>query len=329
MAHDHAHTHTGPTDLGPAFRWAVGLNTGYVLVEGLAGILTSSLALLADAAHNLTDVAGLLIAWGATVLAKRVGNASYTFGYGRATILAAMLNAVAILIGVVLVSWEAVHRFGAPVDLPGITILWVALIGIVINTGSALLFVRSQKGDLNAKGAFLHMAADAAVSGSVVLAAVGILLTGWTWLDPVVAIGVSLAIAVSAWGLLRDSLKLGLDGVPEGIDRQAIADWMGNQPGVRSVHDLHIWALSTMRTALSVHIVWEGENGDALIRYLSQALDENFDIGHATIQLESATCDEVATCFAAMLETTVTARPNLASPAIATDHLTSIWKGRP
>lgn len=290
MPHDHAHGHSIPVDLGPAFRWAVGLNTAYVVVEATAGFMTGSLALLADAAHNLTDVAGLLIAWGAAVLAKRVGNNSYTFGYGRATILAAMLNAVAILIGVVLVIWQAAQRFGTPVDLPGVTILWVALIGIVVNTGSALLFMRAQKGDLNAKGAFLHMAADAVVSGAVVVAALGMMLTGWTWLDPAVAIGVSLVIALTAWTLLRDSLRLELDGVPLDINQHAIADWLADQPGVNGVHDLHIWALSTTRTALSVHLVWAGDDGDALLRHLAHELEEDFNIGHSTIQLESVAC---------------------------------------
>ncbi|MDM7458011.1 MAG: cation diffusion facilitator family transporter, partial [Paracoccus sp. (in: a-proteobacteria)] len=171
MAHDHAHSPA--TDLGPAFRWAVGLNAAYVIVEAAAGFLTGSLALLADAVHNLTDVAGLLIAWGAAVLAKRAGSATYTFGFGRATILAAMLNAIAILIGVVVVVWEAAHRFQTVVEVPGRTILIVALVGIAVNTGSALLFLKSRRGDLNANGAFLHMAADAAVSGAVVLAAAG------------------------------------------------------------------------------------------------------------------------------------------------------------
>ena len=298
MANDHAHDHTPPKDLSPAFRWAVGLNTSYVIVEGAAGFITGSLALLADAAHNLTDVAGLLIAWGAMVLAKRVGTGSYTFGYGRATILAAMLNAIAILVGVVLVIWEASHRFGTTVDLPGATILWVALIGIVVNAGSALLFMRSQKEDLNAKGAYLHMAADAVVSGAVVVAAAGIMLTGWSWLDPVVAIGVSLVITVTAWGLLRDSLRLELDGVPENVDRQAISDWLGKQPGVSNVHDLHIWALSTTRSALSVHLVWKGDDGDELISRLSHDLNEEFGISHSTIQLETVACDEAFNCFA-------------------------------
>jgi cobalt-zinc-cadmium efflux system protein len=296
LAHDH--DHTPPADLGPAFRWAVGLNVTYVIVEAFAGFTTGSLALLADAAHNLTDVAGLLIAWGAAVLAKRAGSTSYTFGYGRATILAAMFNAIAILIGVVVVIWEAAHRFQTAVEVPGLTILIVALIGIAVNTGSALLFLKSRRGDLNANGAFLHMAADAAVSGAVVLAAAGIMQTGWYWLDPAVAIAVSVLIAFTAWGLLRDSLRLGLDGVPEGIDRQAVATWIGDQPGVINVHDLHIWALSTTRTALAAHVVWKGTDADAFIDQVTDELEHDFGIGHVTLQLESNPCERAGACLA-------------------------------
>lgn len=299
MAHDHSHTHSPPADLGPAFRWAVGLNTSYLLIEGAAGFMTGSLALLADAAHNLTDVAGLLIAWGAAVLAKRVGTSTYTFGYGRATILAAMLNAVAILIGVVVVVWEAAHRIQSTVEVPGLTILLVALVGIAVNTGSALLFLKSKKDDLNAKGAYLHMAADAAVSGAVVLAAGGILLTGLHWLDPAVAIAVSLLIAFTAWGLLRDSMRLELDGVPDRIDGQAVANWLNAQDGVTQVHDLHIWALSTTRTALAVHLVWNGADADAFLDHVTDALDHDFAIGHSTVQLERTACDRAGVCLTA------------------------------
>lgn len=293
----HNHDHTPPADLGPAFRWAVGLNVAYVIVEATAGFLTGSLALLADAAHNLTDVAGLLIAWGASVLAKRAGSARYTFGYGRATILAAMFNAIAILIGVVAVVWEAAHRFKMIVEVPGQTILIVALVGIAVNTGSALLFRKSRKGDLNANGAYLHMAADAAVSGAVVLAALGIMLTGWHWLDPAVAIAVSVLIAWTAWGLLRGSLRLGLDGVPEGIDKQVIATWIGNQTGVSNVHDLHIWALSTTRIALAAHVVWQGANADAFIDHVTDELEHDFGIGHVTLQLETDPCERAGACL--------------------------------
>ena len=290
MPHDHAHDHAAPANLGPAFRWAVGLNTAYVIVEAVAGFLTGSLALLADAAHNLTDVAGLLIAWGAAVLAKRAASRAHTWGLGRATIMAAMLNAIAILIGVVWVIWEAANRFQAPVEVPGLTILVVALVGIGVNTSSALLFMCSQKDDLNAKGAFLHMAADAAVSGAVVLAAIGILATGWTWLDPAVAIAVSLLIAVTAAGLFREALHLSLDGVPDRVDFAAVADWLGRQESVRDVHDLHIWPLSTTRTALAVHVVVAGQDTDAVLRDLSKGLTQTFGIVHSTIQLEREPC---------------------------------------
>lgn len=292
MAHDH--DHRPPADLGPAFRWAVGLNTGYVIVEGAAGWITGSLALLADAAHNLTDVAGLLIAWGAAVLAKRAVTARHTWGLGRATILAALFNAIAILVGVGAVTWEAVHRLSDPVAVPGLTVMLVALVGIAVNTGSALLFMSSRKGDLNAKGAFLHMAADAAVSGAVVLAAAGIIVTGWDWLDPAVAIAVSLLIAITAAGLFREALHLSLDGVPFEIDRAAIADWLVQQDGVQGLHDLHIWPLSTTRTALAVHLVWQGADPDAFIDWVTDALAETHGIANVTLQLEGRPCDRAA-----------------------------------
>lgn len=294
MAHDHTQDHRPPTDLGPAFRWAVGLNTGYVIVEGAAGWITGSLALLADAAHNLTDVAGLLIAWGAAVLAKRAVTARHTWGLGRATILAALFNAIAILVGVGAVTWEAVQRLSDPVAVPGLTVMLVALVGIGVNTGSALLFMSSRKGDLNAKGAFLHMAADAAVSGAVVLAAVGIMVTGWDWLDPAVAIAVSLLIAVTAAGLFREALHLSLDGVPFEIDRAAVADWLERQDGVQGLHDLHIWPLSTTRTALAVHLVWQGADPDAFIDRVTDALAEAHGIANVTLQLEGRPCDRAA-----------------------------------
>lgn len=296
MAHDH--DHAPPTDLGPAFRWAVILNVAYVVLEASAGFATGSLALLADAAHNLTDVAGLLIAWGAAVLAKRGGSDRHTFGYGRATILAAMLNAIAILVGVVVVIWEASWRFAAPVEVPGLSIMLVALLGIFVNAGSAMLFMKSRKADLNADGAFLHMAADAAVSAAVVVAAGGILLTGWLWLDPAVAIAVSVLIALTAWGLLRASLRLQLDGVPEGIDRRAVARWLGDKPGVTNVHDLHIWALSTTQTALAAHVVWQGEDADAFIDLVTDGLEHEFGIRHVTLQVESSPCDRAGACLA-------------------------------
>jgi len=290
MPHDH--DHHPPADLGPAFRWAVGLNFAYVIVEGAAGWITGSLALLADAAHNLTDVAGLLIAWAAAVLAKRAVTARHTWGLGRATILAALFNAIAILAGVGAVTWEAVHRLSDPVAVPGLVVMLVALVGIAVNTGSALLFMRARKGDLNAKGAFLHMAADAVVSGAVVLAAAGIMFTGWDWLDPAVAIAVSLLIAITAAGLFREALHLSLDGVPFETDRGAIADWLERQDGVQSLHDLRIWPLSTNRTALTVHLVWEGPDPDAFIDRVTDALADLHGIADVTLQLERRPCDK-------------------------------------
>jgi cobalt-zinc-cadmium efflux system protein len=277
----------------------VGLNTGYVIIEAIAGFLTGSLALLADAAHNLTDVAGLLIAWAAAVLAKRAATQAHSWGLGRATIMAAMLNALAILIGVVWVIWEAAQRFQAPVEVRGLTILIVALVGIGVNTSSALLFMRAQKDDLNAKGAFLHMAADAAVSGAVVLAAAGILLTGWTWLDPAVAIAVSLLIAVTAAGLFREALHLSLDGVPERVDPGEVAAWLAGQESVRDVHDLHIWPLSTTRVALAVHVVTEAQDTDAVLHDLAEGLEHGFGIAHSTIQVEREPCGLSCLCAGA------------------------------
>lgn len=289
MPHDH--DHRPPEDLGPAFRWSVGLNTAYVLVEAIAGWLTGSLALLADAAHNLTDVAGLLIAWGAAVLARRAVTSRHSWGLGRATILAALLNAIAILAGVGAVIWEAAQRLSDPPPVPGLTVMLVAAVGIAVNAGCAMLFLSARKGDLNARGAFLHMAADAAVSGAVVLAAAGILVTGWDWLDPAVAIAVSLLIAVTAAGLFREALHLSLDGVPFQINQEAIATWLLNQTGVRGLHDLHIWPLSTTRTALAVHLVWDGPDADGFIDRITDALVADHGIASVTIQLEGRACD--------------------------------------
>jgi cobalt-zinc-cadmium efflux system protein len=291
MSHDH-----GPAknaDLSPAFRWAVALNASYVVIELAAGLITGSLALIADAAHNLTDVAGLLIAWGASVLATRPPSSRFTYGFGRATILAALANAVAILIGVGAVLWEAIQRFSQPVEVPGGTILAVALVGIAVNTGTALLFRKSRHGDLNAEGAFLHMAADAAVSVAVVIAAAGILLTGWAWLDPAVAILVSLVIAWTAFGLLRASLGLSFDSVPPSVDRLKVAEWLKARPGVNDVDDLHIWPLSTTKTALTAHLVMpEGHPGDGFLDEVADALAHEFSIAHATLQIELGDQDQ-------------------------------------
>jgi cobalt-zinc-cadmium efflux system protein len=287
MAAAHAHDHTAPADLGPAFKWAVGLNVGYIVVEVVAGLAVGSLALLADAAHNVTDVAGLLIAWGAAVAARQPPSQRFTYGFGRSTILAALANAIALLLGVGAVLWESIQRLGEPVAVAALPVLLVAGLGVVVNGGTALLFTRARHSDLNAEGAFLHMAADAAVSLGVVLAAGGMLLTGWYWLDPLAAIVVSLVIAWSTWRLLKSALALSLDAVPAGIDRAAVEARLRALTGVSSVHDLHIWSLSTTRTALTAHLVMPGGcPGDAFLEAVAEALEDDFGIGHVTLQVE-------------------------------------------
>ena len=287
MAHDHAHHSPAADDLGRAFKWAIILNVGYVLLEGSAGFITGSLALLADAAHNLIDVGGLLIAWGAVVAAKRPPSAKFTYGLGRSTILAALMNAVAILVGAGGVILEAVHRFSESVSVPAHSVIVVALLGIAVNGGTALLFRAGRESDLNAEGAFMHMAADAAVSLGVVAAAVVMLFTGWTWLDPLAAILVSMVIVWSAYGLLKSSLTVTLDAVPASVDPAAVRAWFGDLDGVTEVHDFHIWALSTTSNALTTHLVMpNGHPGDVFLDHVAEELREHFGIGHAAIQIE-------------------------------------------
>lgn len=287
MAHGHTHSSALPRDLGPAFKWAILFNVGYVLIEGGAGFITGSLALLADAAHNLTDVGGLVIAWGAVVAAKRPPSDRYTYGFGRATILAALANAVAILIGAGAVIWEAVQRFSEPVAIPAEVVIVVALVGIAINAGTALLFRKDSAHDLNAEGAYLHMAADAAVSLGVVASAIAIMVTGRTWIDPLTAILVSVAIAWSAYGLLKSSLSVTLDSVPASVDQAAVRNWLIGLDGVSEVHDLHIWALSTTSIALTTHLVMPaGHPGDAFLDHVAEELHAHFGIGHAAMQVE-------------------------------------------
>ncbi|MDX2258798.1 MAG: cation diffusion facilitator family transporter [Hyphomicrobiaceae bacterium] len=274
-------------DFGPAFAWAIGLNATYVIVEAGFGFVSGSLALLADAAHNLTDVGGLVLAWGAVALSRRTPSARHTYGLGRTSILAALVNGVALMIAVGALAWEAVGRFSAPAEVAGGTVLWVALLGIAINAGTAFLFMRAREHDINIEGAFLHMAADAAVSGAVVVSGFVILATGWTWVDPAAGLLLSAVIAWSAFGLLKSALHLSLDGVPQSIDKQAVSEWLGNQPGVASVHDLHIWALSTTTTALTAHLVMPaGRPDDEFLDNTAEALEHQFGIGHATLQIE-------------------------------------------
>lgn len=288
-AHDHSHAgHShAPADFGRAFAIGITLNTGFVVLEALAGWLTGSLALLADAGHNLSDVAGLLLAWGAATMAKRKPTAMRTYGLGRSTILASLANAILLLIAVGAILWEAAHRFGDPQPIAEWTVAAVAGAGILINAFTAWLFVSGAKGDLNIRGAYLHMVADAAVSLGVVLAAFAVMATGWLWLDPAISVVIAIVIAWGTWSLLTESTQMALDGVPRGVDHGAISGWLKARPGVTDVHDLHIWALSTTETALTAHLVRPGLGlDDPFLAETAKALKAEFGIGHATLQIE-------------------------------------------
>lgn len=295
MPHDHSHAHAHAdghhghaATYDRAFAVGVALNLAFVLAEAAAGVLSHSLALLADAGHNLGDVLGLLLAWGAAWLARRRPTLKRTYGYGRSSILAAVLNATILLIAVGGIAVEAVGRFYRPEPIAGGTVMIVAAIGIAVNGFTAWLFTSGHRHDLNIRGAFLHMVADAAVSGGVLVAALLIGLTGWLWLDPAASLVVAAVITVGTWQLLKDSINLALDAVPEHVDRDEVEAYLAGLPGVVEVHDLHIWGLSTSDTALTAHLVRpQGAADDALLAEMSQALRRQFGIGHATFQFET------------------------------------------
>jgi cobalt-zinc-cadmium efflux system protein len=285
--HNHGHHH-GPANYNAAFAIGVSLNLIFVVVEAVYGLLAHSLSLLADAGHNLSDVLGLLLAWGAVYLSRKEPTAQWTYGLRRSSILAALANAVLLLIAVGGIGWEAARRFGHPEPVAGGTVMWVAGVGIVVNAVTALLFMSGRKSDVNIEGAFLHMAADAAVSVGVVAAGAVIAYTGWQWLDPTVSIAIVLVITAGTWGLLRRSVRLAMDAVPEGIDPVAVRRFLTELPGVTSVHDLHIWPMSTTETALTAHLVIPGgTTGDAFLAQLAHEMHDRFGIGHTTVQVEN------------------------------------------
>jgi cobalt-zinc-cadmium efflux system protein len=285
--HAHGHHHPAPSH-GRAFAIGVVLNTAFVIAEATAGIISGSMALVADAGHNLSDVLSLLLAWGAATLASRAPSSRFTYGFKSSTILAALANAALLMVALGAILIETLRRLFDPAPVEGGLVMAVAGVGIVINTATALLFLRGRKDDLNIRGAFLHMAADAAVSAGVVLAGLAILLTGAAWVDPATSLAIVALIAWSSWGLLRDSLKLGLLGVPAGIDEEAVRAFLTARPGVAAVHDLHIWPMSTTETALTAHLVIpQGHPGDAFLRNLAHDLAHDFRIGHATVQVET------------------------------------------
>jgi cobalt-zinc-cadmium efflux system protein len=290
---DHRHHH-GPANHGRAFAIGIALNTGFVAVEATYGVLSGSMALVADAGHNLSDVLGLLIAWGATILAGKSPSERFTYGFKSSSILAALINGALLLIAIGAIAVEAVQRLFAPEPVNGQTVIIVAAIGIVVNTLTALLFFADRKSDLNIRGAFLHMAADALVSLGVVVAGFIILNTGLQWIDPVVSLVIVAVIAVGTWGLLRDAVKLSLLGVPPGIDMSRVAAALASQPGVSGVHDLHVWPLSTTETALTAHLLMPGGHpGDAFLMRITADMKARFGIGHSTFQVEVS---DIAPC---------------------------------
>ncbi|EFI52512.1 cation diffusion facilitator family transporter [Afipia sp. 1NLS2] len=286
---DHAHHghHHAPVDFGRAFLIGITLNTAFVGIESLYGYLANSTALLADAGHNLSDVLGLATAWIAAVLSKRAPTARYTYGLRNTSILAALANAVLLLIASGAILLEAVQRLIEPEPVKSLTIIVVAAIGILVNGATAWLFASGQKGDINIRGAYLHMMADAGVSAGVVIAGLIIMQTGWLWIDPLTSLAVVGVIVWSTWSLLRESTAMSLAAVPASIDPAAVRAMLASRPGVSSIHDLHIWPMSTTETALTAHLVTPGGHpGDGFLVETCQLLQEHFRINHSTIQIE-------------------------------------------
>ncbi len=291
MAHNHETTHGhnhGPTNYGRAFAIGIALNLGFVATEVIYGLDANSLALLSDAGHNLSDVLALLLAWGASLLASRKPSPRFTYGFRSTTILAALLNAALLLLVMGGIGWEAIQRLSEPAPVQGGIVIGVAALGVLINTATALLFMRGRHRDINIRGAFVHMAADAAISLGVVLTGIGILFSGWLWLDPLVSLVLVAVIVVGTWGLLRDSTNLALHAVPQGVEPSTVRTYLSELPGVTEVHDLHIWGMSTTESALTVHLVMPGDYpGDAFMARVSRELHERFHIAHPTIQVET------------------------------------------
>lgn len=286
-AHGPGHVHA-PAGFGKAFAIGIGLNSAFVVVEAGYGFASGSIALVADAGHNLSDVLGLMAAWTAAVLSKRAPSPRFTYGLRGSSILAALFNAVFLLVAVGAIGWQAILRLLDPEPVASVTVMAVAAIGIAINGVTAWLFASGRKGDLNIRGAYLHMMADAAISAGVVVAGLVILLTGWLWLDPAVSLVISAVIMAGTWGLLRDSMAMSLDAVPRGIDPGAVRGYLERCAGVVQVHDLHIWPMSTTEVALTCHMVIPaGSPGDAYLMDVARRLKHDFGIEHVTLQIET------------------------------------------
>lgn len=291
-AHNHAHlphgrAHKHAPDYGRVFGWGIALNVTFVIVEAAAGIVGNSMALLADAGHNLSDVLGLGLAWVAHWLSRRPPTRRFTYGLQGSSILAALANAILLMTACGAIAWEAVRRLGEPAGVMGTTMMIVAGVGILINGATAMLFMGGRKGDLNIRGAFLHMVADAIVSAGVVAAGAIVLFTGLDWVDPVVSLVIVGVIVAGTWGLFRDSLGLALNAVPREIDVDAVSERLGSLGGVAAVHHLHVWPMSTTACALTAHLVMPaGHPGDAFLARAAHLIEHDFGIGHVTLQVE-------------------------------------------
>ncbi|WP_430415763.1 cation diffusion facilitator family transporter [Parasphingorhabdus sp.] len=299
-SHDHHHgqiTHSHhdrhgphghvPANFSRAFALGIALNTLYIIVEVIYGLMAGSVALLADAGHNLSDVLGLAVAWAGAELAKRPPSKQFTYGLGGSSILAALLNALFLLVACGAIAWEAVSRIGSPAPVASTTVIIVASIGIVINFGTAMLFMRGQKEDANIRGAFLHMMADAGVSAGVVVAGIIIYFTGLYWIDPLISLVIVGIIFWSTWGLLSEAVRMSLSGVPRNIDIEDVMDSLSEFQGVQTVHDLHIWPMSTSENALTAHLVMpDGHPGKGFLAEVERDMKRRFAIHHVTIQIE-------------------------------------------
>jgi cobalt-zinc-cadmium efflux system protein len=288
-SHDHQHGYQhGPATYDRAFAIGTVLNAGFVAAEIVFGLAANSVVLLADAAHNLGDVLGLLMAWWAAWLTRRPPTPRRTYGWGRSSIMAALANSVVLLISVGAIAVEAIRRLVQPEPVAELIVIWVATAGILVNGGTALLFMRGRAGDLNVRAAFLHMAGDAGVSAGVVLAGIAIGLTGWLWLDPVASLAIVVIIVATTWGVLRDSTDLAMDAVPGGIEHEAVEAYLRGLLGIVEVHDLHIWALSTTDTALTAHLVYAREDDSrGALPDIEAEIRRRFRIGHSTLQVET------------------------------------------
>ncbi|EIF51684.1 cation diffusion facilitator family transporter [Sulfurovum sp. AR] len=292
MSGNHSHHHHLINNYNRSFAIGIAFNVIFVIIEVGYGLLADSLALIADAGHNFSDVLSLMLAWGASYLSTKHPTHKRTYGLRKVTIMASLVSAVLLLVALGGIAWESIERLSSPEPVNGMIIIVVAAIGVVINTATALLFVKGQKHDLNIRAAYLHMAADAAISLGVVVAGIAIMITGWLWLDPVISLFIVLFILIGTWSLLKDSIDLSIDAVPQGIDVQHIKNYLTGLKNVTEIHDLHIWALSTTETALTVHLVTTHELIDnCFLEKIQEHLHHHFDISHATIQIENEADD--------------------------------------